>query len=116
MRRAVRFSICLLLALLGVAVAGTAPAVAQQSDVQTAWQLLDYMSVDYSGAVANGKVVSQSEYAEMREFAGSVRQRIGGLPANSAKAELLSKADRFVAAVERKEFPREDPGHRRRLG
>jgi high-affinity iron transporter len=105
MRRAVRFSICLLLALLGVAVAGTAPAVAQQSDVQTAWQLLDYMSVDYSGAVANGKVVSQSEYAEMREFAGSVRQRIGGLPANPAKAELLSKADRFVAAVDRKESP-----------
>ena len=105
MRRAVRFSICLLLALLGGAVAGTAPAVAQQSDVQTAWQLLDYMSVDYSGAVANGKVVSQSEYSEMREFAGSVRQRIGGLPANPAKAELLSKADRFVAAVERKESP-----------
>src|SRR3954453_19976208 len=103
MRRSLRFAMCLLVALFAGAVVGAAPAVAQQSDVQTAWQLLDYMSVDYSGAVANGKVVSQSEYAEMREFAGSVRQRVASLPANPAKAQLLSKADQFVAAVERKE-------------
>jgi high-affinity iron transporter len=63
------------------------------------------MSVDYSGAVSNGKIVSQSEYAEMREFAGSVRQRIAALPPNPAKAQLLSKADAFVAAVDSKQSP-----------
>src|SRR5690348_4210557 len=75
------------------------------SDVQTTWQMLNYMSVDYSGAVANGKVISQSEYGEMREFAGSVRQQIAGLAPSSAKADLVAKADRFVAAVDRKEDP-----------
>jgi high-affinity iron transporter len=97
--------VVVLAAFVGAAGLSAAPAAAQQSDVQTAWQLLDYMSVDYSGAVSNGKIVSQSEYAEMREFAGSVRQRIAALPANPAKAQLLSKADAFVAAVDSKESP-----------
>src|SRR3982751_3369209 len=105
MRRSLRFAMCLVVALFAGAVLSAAPAAAQQSDVQTAWQLLDYMSVDYSGAVSNGKVVSRSEYAEMREFAGSVRQRIAALPPNPAKAQLLSKADEFVAAVDSKQSP-----------
>jgi high-affinity iron transporter len=97
--------VVVLAAFVGAAGLSAAPAFAQQSDVQTAWQLLDYMSVDYSGAVSNGKIVSQSEYAEMREFAGSVRQRIAALPPNPAKAQLLSKADAFVAAVDSKQSP-----------
>jgi high-affinity iron transporter len=97
--------VVVLAAFVGAVGLSAAPAAAQQSDVQTAWQLLDYMSVDYSGAVSNGKIVSQSEYAEMREFAGSVRQRIAALPPNPAKAQLLSKADAFVAAVDSKQSP-----------
>jgi len=88
-----------------VAVAMSAAASAAPSDVQTTWQMLNYMSVDYSGAVANGKVISQSEYGEMREFAGSVRQQIEGLPPGPAKAGLVAKAAQFVAAVDRKESP-----------
>jgi high-affinity iron transporter len=99
-----RIGIFLLAALAGIALVAS-PAAAQQSDVQTAWQLLDYMSVDYSGAVSGGKVVSPSEYAEMREFAGSVRQRIAALPPNPAQAQLVAKADRFVAAVDQKQSP-----------
>ncbi len=92
--------------LAGAVGLGAAPAAAaQRSDVQTAWQLLDYMSVDYPGAVANGKVVSESEYAEMREFAASIRQSIAALPPNPAKAQLLSTADQFVAAVDDKQSP-----------
>jgi high-affinity iron transporter len=89
--------------LLLVAGALATSAVAQKADVQTVWQLLDYMSVDYSGAVANGKVVSRSEYAEMREFAGSVQHSIANLPASPAKPRLLSEANQFVLAVNRKE-------------
>lgn len=80
-------------------------AFAAGNDVQTTWQMLNYMSVDYAGAVSNGKVVSQSEYAEMREFSGAVRQQIAALPANPVKAALVSKADGFVLAVDRKESP-----------
>lgn len=78
------------------------PALAAEDDVQVSWRLLDYVGVDYAGAVQNGAVVSQSEYSEMREFAGSVRQRIGALPANPAKAALAAQAEELVAAVDGK--------------
>src|SRR5437868_4751547 len=103
--RRVLFSIYSLLALLAATLPAHAAAAAQPSNVQTAWQLLDYMSVDYSGAVANGKVVSQSEYAEMREFAGSVRQSVAALPSSPSKPQLLAKADQFITAVDRKQSP-----------
>jgi high-affinity iron transporter len=99
----VRLAALLFAAIAAMAVPASASAA--PSDVQTTWQMLNYMSVDYSGAVANGKIVSQSEYSEMREFAGSVRQQITGLPPSPAKADLLAKADGFVAAVDRKENP-----------
>src|ERR1044072_2574419 len=77
----------LLLALIA-----PAAARADNAAVQTAWRLLDYVAVDYRGAVANGRVTSPSEYAEMREFAASVTQRLNALPANPAKAGLVAEA------------------------
>jgi len=103
LRPVVRLAALLFAAIAAMAVPASASAA--PSDVQTTWQMLNYMSVDYSGAVANGKIVSQSEYGEMREFAGSVRQQIAGLPPSPAKVALLTKADGFVAAVDRKESP-----------
>ncbi len=47
----------------------------QQQNVQVAWRLLDYLAVDYGGAVKDGKVISASEYAEMTEFSTSVMER-----------------------------------------
>jgi len=41
--------------------------------------LLDYIALDYSGAVQNGKVISKSEYAEQLEFAHSALQTAAGL-------------------------------------
>jgi high-affinity iron transporter len=94
-------------AVVLAAMAAVVPSLASAAtaDVQTTWQILNYMSVDYSGAVTNGKVVSQSEYAEMREFAGSVRQQIAALPPSSAKGDLIAKANGFVAAVDGKADP-----------
>ena len=73
-----------LMAILVVAVAPMAHAQ-EASSAQTTWRLLDYLSVDYAGAVKDGKVISPSEYAEMNEFAGQVRERIAGLPATKAQ-------------------------------
>jgi len=81
---------------------GCAPAVAASApsaDVQTTWQLLDYLAVDYGGAVRGGKVVSASEYAEMREFSTSAVDKIAGLPANSAKPQLVAEGKRFAAMI-----------------
>jgi|CXWL01.1.fsa_nt_gi high-affinity iron transporter len=74
---------------------------------QVAWRLLDYLAVDYSGAVANGSVVSQSEYAEMQEFSASVRERLAALPNTSAQAGLVAQADELVAAIAHKASPQD---------
>src|SRR4028118_1873366 len=80
-----------------------APAMAQSSaaEVQTTWRLLDYIAVDYAGAISNGRVISQLEYDEMIEFSASVEERLAKLPAAPAKSGLVkrSKALRSVIAA-----------------
>lgn len=66
------------------------------------WQLLDYIAVDYAGAVQDRRVVSPAEYEEMREFAGTVRANVAALPATPGRSALVVKADGLVAAVEAK--------------
>jgi len=95
------------LLLIVAALAFARPAFAASDDVQVSWRLLDYLGVDYAGAVKNGAVISASEYAEMREFSGSVHQRIAALPANPAKPTLVSQSDELVAAIDRKADPAE---------
>ena len=94
-----------LLACLGFALVFftlAAPAAAAPSDVQTTWRLLDYVAVDYAGAVRGGKVISASEYAEMREFSGSVLRRCRGVTADVGEIELEAEARAFKSLVERK--------------
>ena len=92
------------LALLVAFVPAPAPA-AGTADVQATWQLLDYLAVDYGGAVRDGKVVSASEYAEMREFSASARDKIAALPANAAKAALVAESKQFATLVDTKASP-----------
>lgn len=86
-------------------------ARAQQADAggdgaQVAWRLLDYMAVDYRGAVgAGGRILSQSEYAEMREFSASVTQHISALPAKPQRAALIAESRGVEAAVGRRAAP-----------
>ena len=96
-----------LLVFLLLALGGAMPAAAQQQDVQTSWRLLDYLAVDYPGAVQGGRVVSASEYKEMTEFAGSVRERIAGLPQKPGKPQLVAGADALKAAIAGKAAPAE---------
>ena len=96
-----------LLVFLLLALGGAMPAAAQQQDVQTSWRLLDYLAVDYPGAVQGGRVVSASEYKEMTEFAGSVRERIAGLPQKPGKPQLVAGVDALKAAIAGKAAPAE---------
>ena len=79
-----------------------AAAFAEPGDVQTAWRLLDYMAVDYGGAVANGRIKSASEYAEMNEFAASVSTRLQGLPAKPERQALIQRAANLQAVIAEK--------------
>lgn len=99
--RPLLFSLSLTLVVLSL----LSPAQADIPAAQTAWRLLDYIAVDYREAVANGKVVNPGEYAEMTEFARSAQERIEGLPAASAKADLLRDATALQASIAKKADP-----------
>ncbi len=64
--------------------------------------LLDYVSTDYRGAVAGGRVKSASEYREQLEFARTA----AGLAQRSAKApRAAAQARELVSLVESKAAP-----------
>ncbi|WP_133611104.1 cytochrome c/FTR1 family iron permease [Aquabacterium commune] len=84
----------------------TGHAEVPEPAVRQLWQLIDYVGVDYSGAVSNGTVVSAAEYAEMEEFATRALEQAKQLPDAAGKAELLTAAQRLREAVARKEDPK----------
>ncbi len=92
----------LLLALLWPVFAGAAAA---PTEVKTIWRLLDYLAVDYRGAVANGAVISASEYAEMSDFSATVLREISALPAGPEHDELVSGAQGLQSAIAGRESP-----------
>lgn len=74
-------------------------ARAETSDVETAWRLLDYIAVDYGGAVSHGTVASSSEYAEQKEFAATVAAKLATLPPNPGRQALVTEAARLQRAI-----------------
>lgn len=88
-----------------VAAAGAAVPAATEQSVRQLWQLLDYVSVDYAGAVANGQVTKSSEYAEMLEFSSAARKRLDELPVVGDKDALIAQADALQKAIVEKSPP-----------
>lgn len=95
----------ILTALRLAALSAAFPAAAEAAEeaetaaAQTVWRLLDYVAVDYAGAVDQGRVISEIEYAEMVEFAASVRTRLADLPARPASPQLHAQAQALEAAI-----------------
>ena len=96
---------CLVLIL--ACLSSSAALAATPTDVQTTWQLFDYLAVDYGGAVRDGKVIRASEYAEMREFSASAAEKISSLPPSSSKASLVAEAARFKSLIDEKASPQQ---------
>ncbi|EJU09709.1 MAG: FTR1 family protein [Gammaproteobacteria bacterium] len=87
------------LLLLLLMILQAVPARADSAAVQTSWRLLDYIAVDYAGAVADGKIVSAPEYAEMVEFAAEVEKRVAALPPSDARPALVGRAAALRRAI-----------------
>ena len=88
----------LLLAALLIAL----PALAQPEappGAQGVVHLLDYVGVDYAGAVEDGRVKSADEYKEMSEFVAQALERIRALPANPARPALEADAAKLAGLV-----------------
>lgn len=91
-------------ATLGCAWAADSPA-GQEQQIRQLWQLLDYVAVDYSGAVANGTVISDVEYQEMREFRDSALTQSKALPPHASREQLVTLASQLREAVLQKAAP-----------
>lgn len=103
------------LVLVG-ALVGSASAQTDSQAAAIAWRLLDYLAVDYGGAVAeDGRIVSPSEYDEMVEFAQQVHDRLTALPVAPAQPSLVARTESLQAAISRKASPAEVAGLAKRL-
>src|SRR5690606_17105025 len=100
---AVRLFACLVVMFAG----GLAQAQSggQSADARQLWQLLDYVGVDYSGAVANGAVVDEGEYAEMLEFTETAGTRLQALPETANKSQIATLVSNLGEAVRAKADP-----------
>ena len=78
-----------------------------EAEVRQLWQLLDYVAVDYAGAVQNGAIVSELEYGEMQEFSTRAQNQVTALPPHPLHAELAAATTKLKQAVERKEAPQQ---------
>ena len=80
----------------------TAGPVRAQDGAQTIVHLLDYIGVDYPGAVDKGTVRDEGEFKEMREFAAQAAGRIKDLPDTAGKAAMVDAAASLVKQIEAK--------------
>ncbi len=96
------YSLFKLLSILGWLICVSAfarPAAPTPTDARQLWQLIDYVAVDYGGAVANGAVVSEFEYAEMLDFTNNAVKQIQALPPRPTSATIAAAIGDLRAAV-----------------
>ena len=92
--------------LLAMLYCPLAPALeAAAANPRQTWQILDYVAVDYAGAVRNGTVIDAGEYAEMHEFVTTVLAQVQALPSTPQQPALLREAHELIAAVDAKGDP-----------
>lgn len=88
---------------LGLSFSSLLWAAANPADVvPQAWQMLDYLGVDYGEAVANGEIIDDGEYSEMLDFSSQVHNYILSLPETEQKAQLEMDASMLKALVNSK--------------
>lgn len=91
--------------ILAACLFAAGPVAAQQAastDAKQLWQLIDYVAVDYGGAVANGAIVSEAEYAEMLDFTENAGKQVQSLPAHTSRDNIAAAIGELRAAVVRK--------------
>ncbi|RJF95497.1 FTR1 family protein [Noviherbaspirillum saxi] len=97
------------MALLLPLISFTAPASSMEKvteeKAKQIWQMLDYLAVDYAGAVKDGKIANDAEYAEMQEFSQNAEQQIRELPNTTATAQLIQEAARLRKIIADKAAP-----------
>lgn len=73
------------------------------ADPQQVLQLIDYVAVDYEGAVEDGQIISEAEYGEMLDFAAGITLQLAALPENETKAGLIEQGHTLAQWIQNKE-------------
>ncbi|HXT52564.1 MAG TPA: FTR1 family protein [Thermoanaerobaculia bacterium] len=97
----------LVVLLLAAAVPLVAAPAFAGGDPSALLQLVDYVGVDYAGAVSAGKVADAGEYAEMQEFATRIVAGVATLDEGPARPALLGDARALAGLVAAKAPPSE---------
>ncbi len=91
----------LLICLLLLPLSGLAQNTAA-TGAQTVVHMLDYIGVDYPGAVQDGKVKNEDEFKEMVEFTGQVATSLKALRANPRQSALIADGEKLARMVKEK--------------
>ncbi|CAG9183841.1 cytochrome c/FTR1 family iron permease [Cupriavidus respiraculi] len=81
-------------------IAAVAHADETDGRARQVWQLLDYIAVDYSGAVSGGNIIEPNEYREMQDFALNVERQLRELQSQTASEGLMADARDLRALIE----------------
>ena len=84
-----------------VALAACAACAGAHADpAQTIVHMLDYVAVDYTEAVEDGKIKNADEFKEMTEFAAQVAAQLAALPPRKESPALLRDAARLEGRID----------------
>lgn len=86
-------------ALLTASMAASAADDAADLQIRQLWQLIDYVAVDYAGAVTDGQVSNAGEFQEMTEFTATIRERVQSLPPREGRDLLAQQSQALQTAV-----------------
>lgn len=93
---------CITLALVASSFAFAQAQSDPAASAQTIVHMLDYVGIDYPGAVEAGKIKNEDEFKEMAEFTAQVTVLLKSLPANQRQAVLIADAEKLVRLVQAK--------------
>ncbi len=72
------------------------------SPLQRLQQMVDYIAVDYPGAVAQGQVLNQTEYEEMQDFAQTIGVLADQLPDSPARSTIRERIQQLQELIRQK--------------
>lgn len=99
---AARAARLLILALGALAATMALAAEPARDPAPMALHLLDYIAVDYGGAVEGGAIKDEGEYKEMVEFAAQAATLAARLPAVPQQPEIAARAAALQQSIARK--------------
>jgi high-affinity iron transporter len=89
-----------------VLVAASLVATTATAQPRIILQLVDYVGVDYPGAISAGEIINEEEYAEMVEFSARIRDGLAALDAND---EVAAQLDLLAQSLQQQIAAKQEP-------